>query len=100
MAQSDEFGANLSHAWRLAQHTSSALAALTPGARAMIDPADAADLAEDQAIVEYVARAICRAYCRLHKRPEWDLLTKAEQDREIDYQWNLWTHEAIAAISA
>lgn len=66
----------------------------------MIDPADAFDLAEDQYATEQVARAICRAYCRLDKRPEWDLLTKAEQDREIDYQWDMWVHEAIAAISA
>ena len=49
---------------------------------------------------ESVARVICRAYCRLHKQPEWDMLTFAEQNAEVDSQWDLWLSEARAVCGA
>lgn len=53
-------------------------------------------MTERQPTVEDIARTICRAYCRLHKRPEWDMLTASEQDAEVEHQWDLWVVEARA----
>ena len=49
---------------------------------------------------ESVARVICRAYCRLHKQPGWNMLTFAEQNDEVDHQWDLWLSEARAVCKA
>jgi hypothetical protein len=50
---------------------------------------------------EQVARVICRAYCRLHKQQAgWDMLTLAEQNAEVDHQWDLWLTEARAVCGA
>ena len=49
---------------------------------------------------EAVARVICRAYCQLHKRPAWGVLTFAEQNAEVDHQWDLWITEARAVCGA
>jgi hypothetical protein len=54
----------------------------------------------DDDMIERVARGICRAYCELHKQPDWSKLNFEQQELEINHQWDLWLSEALAAIKA
>jgi len=55
---------------------------------------------QTEALEAKVAKAICRAYCRLHKRDAgWDMLTAAEQDAEVEHQHDLWLTEARAVLA-
>lgn len=49
--------------------------------------------------IEDIARTICEAYCRLHKRSGWELLTDEERKNEIEHEWDLWIVEATAVYN-